>query len=91
MPTKLKRFTISFPPEIQKLIEDDSTLNGRTISNVVVWNLKKFYEEQKRQADLFKPQQLEEEQRQVPYFETPNQPDVVQPSKTRASKGRGQS
>ncbi len=85
--SKWKRYTISFPPDIEKLITDDSELNGRTISNVVVWNLTMFYTEQKRQATLFKPQPLEEERRQPAYFSTPEVPVLETQRKKRLISG----
>ncbi len=87
MSTKLKRFTIVCPADLQRMIEREAELNQRPISNQLVWNLYNYYREKKQAADVFMPQLLAEERRQVPYFEPADQPEAEQPLKHRESKG----
>ncbi len=95
MPTKLKRYTVTLPPDLETMVEKDSELNRRPVANQMVWILTQYYEERKREADLFSPSQLREarqaDSRSTPVFRTADPLPAESSSKSRESMGRGKS
>lgn len=92
MPTKLPRFTVTFPQDIYDMVRRDAELNNRSESSQVVWGLKQYYAGMKKQVELFTPPQLHEAKRmQAPIFETPGQQALEPVSRPHVVPGRGKS
>lgn len=92
MPTKLPRFSVTFPVPLYNTIKRDAELYERSESGQVVWALKQYYSSMKKQAEVFTSPQLRATKRApVPVFETPD-PQALEPAlKRRANSDRGKS
>lgn len=91
MPTKLKRYSITLPEEIQGVVEKDAYFNRRPVANQVLWVLDQWYAERKKEMDYFRPVPQLEGRRAPPVFETPSLPEPGRASKLRASLDRERS
>lgn len=93
MPTKLPRFSVTFPQDIYDMVRRDAELNNRSESSQVVWGLKQYYAGMKKQVELFTSPQLHEAKHlHAPIFETPAVPQAIEPaSRHRSIPGREKS
>lgn len=93
MPTKLKRYMVSLPEDLQGMLEKEADVNRRPVANQILWIMDQYYSTRKREANLFTPIPLGEVRRadDTPSFETPVLRDAEQISKIRASVGRDKS
>lgn len=92
MSTKLKRYSVSLPEQIQSLIEKDAAFNRRPVANQIMWILDQWFMERKKELDYFTPTQLAEEGRpKVPVFGTKDRPDTELASKIHDVLGREKS
>lgn len=91
MPTKLKRYSVSLPEDIQIFIEKEASLKRRPVANQIMWILDQWCEERKRELDHFRPSPLPGERKAPPVFETPSPLPSEQVSKLRESLGRERS
>lgn len=93
MPTKLPRLTVVFPNEdLYRKFKKDADLNFRTESSHAAWIMAQYYFAKEKEAELFTPTQLNEagrEKKIPPVFRTPDQTELEQPSKKRASGNLG--
>lgn len=89
MPTKLKRYSVSLPEEIQVLLEKDSTFNRRPVANQIMWILDQWYNKRKEELDYFRPQLHEAKPSESPqFFQTASEPAKASVSKLRAKLGQ---
>lgn len=91
MPTKLKRYTVVFPPNLREMVERDAFINKRSISNQVVVNLDEFYESQRKAASLFTPQLPSEDRRETLVVRTPKAQDDQRQLRVRNSPDQDKS
>lgn len=92
MPTKLPRIFVTLPQALYDTVKRDAELNERSESSQVVWALRQYYEDMKKQVELFTSPQLHEAKRmEAPIFETPGQQALEPVLKPRAVHGREKS
>lgn len=76
MALKPARINLSAPEDLFEMVQKDALLNDRSLSNQVVWVLKQYYVVRKKEAELFTPSQLREEERlKAPVFRMKDEPD----------------
>jgi hypothetical protein len=91
MPTNLKRYSVSFPKEIQEILEKDASFNQRPVANQILWVLDRWYAERKKELDYFRPSPQREGKKEPPVFETPSPLHSEQVSKLHAALDRERS
>lgn len=92
MPTKLKRYSVSLPIDLETMIEKEADFTRRPVSNQIVYILDMWFAEKKKELDYFRPTRLREVERsEAQIFETPALPHAEHVSKLRESLGREKS
>jgi hypothetical protein len=62
MPAKIPRLTIYPPEDIFLMIKKDSDANERSQSSQVIWVLRQYYQAKVKEAEIFTPTELNEEE-----------------------------
>jgi len=89
MVTKLKRYSVSLPHDLETFIEKEAEFNRRPISNQIIYILDMYLKEKKKELDFFRPQLREAGQSQEPqHFVTPSPPVIEHLYKTRENLDR---
>jgi len=94
MPTKLKRYMVSFPEDILPLIQKDCEINGMKVGTRIMSILTEHYRPAIAQPMIFgQDQPISKESRRARplVFEAPAQPVAVPASDRRASLDQGKS
>ena len=89
MVTKLKRYNVTFSPELQTLIEKEAQFQHRDVSRQITFILDKYFLERKNELDFFRPELREAERTSQPqHFETPVVPALEHLYKLRENVDR---
>lgn len=86
------RLNVTFPQALFDMTLRDSRLSNRSHSNQIVECVEKYYQELKKQAEVFTPSELGEEARpKAPVFRMKDEPDESDLPKTQERHSREKS
>ena len=85
-----KRFSVTLGMELEKIVGKEAESEERSVAGHIVWIVRRYYRDRKREADLFIPPRLHEESLsdEPQFFQTPATLPAESESKLREKQDR---